>query len=368
MFPRLAAAVMLVLIATTVARAETRVALVIGNGDYAEVKPRLPNPANDAAAIGTALVALGFDVEVVADATKDMMEDATARLARKARSADVTLLFYAGHGIQDLGQNYLAPIDASLSDETDLRRRFVRLDDVLDDLSGASGAVILILDACRDNLAVEALREAVPKTRSAGVSRGLAPVPKTNGLLVAFATQPTRVADDGDREHSPFTEALLAHIADDGAEFRTVLTRVRVAVAKATDNRQIPETSDSLLGEIYLRPASLTPEVKVVPAEPVEPPPVESSRVEPTVEPSPVKPDPTIPPPSVSAPAVPGTGLLPGCTRRPCGEALRFASPIANAPAAPREPVAAEPAPISRGDSGASGIPGCSRRPCPQAY
>jgi uncharacterized caspase-like protein len=144
--------------------------------------------------MGAVLKNLGFDIEVVTDATKQTMEDALARLARKARDADVTLFFYAGHGIQDQGKNYIALIDAALSDETDLRRRFVRLDDVIEDLAGAKGARILLLDACRDNDAVEALRAAVPKSRAAGISRGLARIPVAEGQLVAFATQPDHVA------------------------------------------------------------------------------------------------------------------------------------------------------------------------------
>jgi uncharacterized caspase-like protein len=230
-----------------------RVALVIGNGAYASsLMQRLDNPPHDAEAIASILKKLGFDVDVVTDATKQTMEDAIARLARKARDADVTVLFYAGHGLQDLGKNYLAPIDATLSDETDLRRRFVRLDDVLGDLADAKGARILILDACRDNRAIEALRAALPKSRSAGVSRGLARVPEAEGQLVAFATQPDRVAADGEGADSPFTTALVAHLGEPGVELRTVLTRVRGDVARATDHDQIPEVSDSLLGEIYL--------------------------------------------------------------------------------------------------------------------
>lgn len=352
MLARIAVMVGLALAAATTAAAETRVALVIGNGEYTDLRPPLPNPPADATEIGKALGRLGFDVEIVTDADKAAMEDATARLARKARSADVTLLFFAGHGIQDLGKNYLAPVDADLSDETDLRRRFVRLDDVLDDLAGAKGALILMLDACRDNAAVEALRAAVPKTRSAGVSRGLAPVPRTDGLLVAFATQPTRVADDGVGRHSPFTEALLAHLGDADAEFRTVLTRVRVAVARATNNRQVPETTDSLLREIYLNPSPPAAAVEIKPDAP------------PAVEPIPVVVAPPAVVPSAIEPAPPPAPTT-ECTRRPCGEALVVSAPLPSS-AAPR------PAPIvtppTGADLGASGIPGCTRRPCPTAY
>ena len=225
-------------------------------------------------AIGNTLKNLGFDVDVVTDATKQTMEDALARLAQKARNADVTVIFYAGHGLQDQGKNYFAPVDATLADETDLRRSFVRLDDVLDDLAGAKGARILLLDACRDNGAVEALRAAVPKSRSAGISRGLARIPEAQGQLVAFATQPDRVAGDGEGADSPFTTALISHLGEPGVELRTALTRVRVDVAKATNNDQIPEVSDSLLGEVYLQPLSATaapPSAASTP--PVAPPP-----------------------------------------------------------------------------------------------
>jgi uncharacterized caspase-like protein len=233
-------------------QAATRVALVIGNGAYTSLAPTLPNPSRDAAAISAALTELGFAVDTVIDGTKSAMDDALARLAREARSADVVLLFYAGHGIQDQGRNYLAPVDAALGDETDLRRRFIRLDDVLDDLSSAKGARILLLDACRDNDAVEALRTAVTPSRAAGVTRGLARVSAADGQLVAFATQPDRVATDGEGDNSPFTTALVKHIKTPGIELRTALTRVRVDVANATGNDQIPEVTDSLLGEIYL--------------------------------------------------------------------------------------------------------------------
>jgi membrane-associated protease RseP (regulator of RpoE activity) len=239
------------------AHAETRVALVIGNGAYVSpMLPKLPNPPRDAEAIGKTLQGLGFDVDVVTNATRQVMEDALARLARKSRSADLTLLFYAGHGLQDQGRNYFAPIDAMLSDETDLRHRFVRLDDILDDLAESKGARILVVDACRDNGAVEALRAAVPKSRSASVTRGLARIAEAEGQLVAFATQPDKVAADGEGIDSPFTTALVAHLGEPGIELRTLLTRVRMDVAKATNNEQIPEVSDSLLGEVYLHPTA----------------------------------------------------------------------------------------------------------------
>jgi uncharacterized caspase-like protein len=129
---------------------------------------------------------------------------------------------------------------------------------VLDDLGDTRGARILLIDACRDNGAVEALRTALPSSRSASVSRGLALVPKTAGQLVAFATQADHVAADGQGLDSPFTTALVAHLGDPGAEINTILTRVRIEVAKATNDQQIPEVSNSLLSEVYLAPVGLS--------------------------------------------------------------------------------------------------------------
>ncbi len=249
-------ALVLALGQATPAAADKRVALVVGNGAYQSSSMRLPNPPRDAALISDALKRLGFDVETVADADKEAMEDAVVRLAMRGRDADITLFFYAGHALQDVdGKNYLMPVDGALKVEQDLRRRFVRLDDVLADLSRLQGARIVVLDACRDNEAVEALRAALPASRSAGLSRGLAAVPRISGMLVAFATQPDRVAADGQAENSPFTKSLAARLVEPGVELRTVLTRVRQDVALATNHAQVPEVSDSLIGEVYLRQA-----------------------------------------------------------------------------------------------------------------
>ena len=236
------------------ALAETRVALVVGNGAYASARMALPNPPADAKLVATLLERVGFSVDLVVDGGREQMYEALDRFATKAETADLALFYFAGHGIQDLGQNYLMPVDAELKRQRDLRDRFVPLDDVLQSLSEARGAKIVVLDACRDNEAVEALRAAVPRSRSAAVSRGLAPMPKVSGMLVAFATQPGVVAADGTAPNSPFTEALARHLAHPGVELRQMLTRVRVDVAKATDQKQIPEVSDSLLGEVFLNP------------------------------------------------------------------------------------------------------------------
>jgi len=225
---------------------------VIGNGAYAHI-PALAKPTNDAEDMAASLERLGFKVTLGLNASRTEMEDLLDRFARSAEGADAALVFYAGHGLQHQGVNYLAPVDAKLTSENDLRR-FISVQAVLEDLSRARNIRVLILDACRDNEAVKQLAAALPKTRSAAFSRGLAEV-KAEGTLVAFATQPDRVALDGEEgaRNSPFTASLLRHLPTPGQDIRLLFTRVRSDVLKATNGQQRPETSDSLDGEFAFR-------------------------------------------------------------------------------------------------------------------
>jgi uncharacterized caspase-like protein len=177
------------------------------------------------------------------------MENKLANFAIVARKADAALIFYAGHGIQHNGVNYLVPIDGQLENETDLRR-FIDVRDILHDLKNSNGAKILILDACRDNEVLSQLAASLPKTISAAFDKGLA-AEKAQGVLIAFAAQPDAVAADGlpNSRNSPFTQALLTHLKNPKIKLRTLLTRVRAEVYKATDEFQLPETSDSMIGE-----------------------------------------------------------------------------------------------------------------------
>ena len=177
------------------------------------------------------------------------MEDLVQNFARAAREADTALVFYAGHGVQHNGTNYLVPVDGKLEDETDLRR-YVRVSDILRDLQRAKGAKILILDACRDSEKLLAYLDSLPKSRSFNATRGLAKE-KAEGVLIAFAAQPNAVAADAleGTDNSPFTDALLRHIKTPGIELRTLLTRVRADVYRSTEQAQLPETSDSMIGE-----------------------------------------------------------------------------------------------------------------------
>ena len=226
---------------------DRRVALIIGNSAYT-IFPKLPNPRHDAEDLDAVLKEVGFDVLLGLDLKRAGMEEILIQFARKARISDTALVFYAGHGLQHLGINYLAPVDAAIEDETDLRK-LVNLQDVMNDLQGAGRVRILIVDACRDNEVIKQLSARLPATRSAVFSRGLAKIDAADGTLVAFATQPNRVAEDGKGRNSPFTQALLRYLPTPGLELRTLMTRVRTEVVKTTGGAQRPEVWDSLVGE-----------------------------------------------------------------------------------------------------------------------
>src|SRR5215813_10746528 len=222
------------------ARAEKRVALVIGNAAYQHTAS-LPNPANDADDMAVALKKVD----------KRSLEKTMADFGRLAQEADAALVYYAGHGIQYQGLNYLMPVDARLEDEYSVNYELTRIDDVLFALSKAHGVRILILDACRNNPLAERLssrranRDFVP-------TRGLARIEAPRGMVVAFATQSDQIAADGVGRNSPFTGALLKEIEAPGIEIATLFRRVAIDVSQATGGRQLPELSISMAGEFYL--------------------------------------------------------------------------------------------------------------------
>jgi uncharacterized caspase-like protein len=245
----LAAALFLVS-ASAMAATDRRVALVIGNGAYKNTAP-LANPANDAQAMATALKQVGFDVIFAHDLDKRSMERAIVQFARAAQSADAALFYYAGHGIQRDGVNYLVPTDARLEDEFSLNFELTRVGDVLSALDRARGVKILVLDACRNNPLADRL---VPQTASREATgwRGLARIDAVRGMVIAYAAQPNQVAIDGQGDHSPFTAALLKHIDEPGVEIGALFRRVAADVNRATHGRQLPELSVSLFGDFYL--------------------------------------------------------------------------------------------------------------------
>ena len=232
--------------------AERRVALVIGNSAYQNV-PALDNPAHDARAIADRLEGLGFQVIAGYDLGKAATQTAIAKFAEAARDADIALFFYAGHGMQVDGVNYMAPVDADIKDDISLDFETVPIEFVWRQMSRGAKVRIVLLDACRDNPFARALARSGASTPPAGglAEMQIEPGAKA-GALIAFATSPGRVAYDGTSGHSPFTAGLVAHLGDPDAPLTTVMTRVTADVLAATNGAQRPWVSASLTGDVVL--------------------------------------------------------------------------------------------------------------------
>ncbi|MFO1049967.1 MAG: caspase family protein [Geminicoccaceae bacterium] len=245
-----------VLAAAAHADAGRRVALVIGNGGYQNA-PALPNPASDARALAESLRGLSFEVIEAEDLDQPDMLARLDEFAGKLKGADTGLFFYAGHGLQVAGENYLVPVDARLQREAQVPLQTVPLAQVLARMEAAVPTRIVILDACRDNPIAQTLKRGLAPGTGAGagtsVGQGLAEVRAAAGTLIAYATGPGDTAADGSGPHSPFTAALLDHIATPGLEVRQVLGRVREEVLQQTGERQVPWDSSSLRGEFYFK-------------------------------------------------------------------------------------------------------------------
>ncbi len=235
------------------AHADRRVALVIGNGKYVQAAP-LANPANDARAVAAALERLGFEVVSGYDLGNADLRKTVRAFADKLVGADVAMFFYAGHGLQVGGENYLIPVDAAIRSEADLDFNAVKMDLISRQMDRETKVKIIMLDACRDNPFEKELSRSMGKTRSATVKQGLAEISTAGGTLIAFATDPGSVALDGDANHSPFTTALLKHIETPGVEIGLMMRRVTKDVYESTSERQRPWTNASLTGELYLKP------------------------------------------------------------------------------------------------------------------
>ena len=246
---RLGCAALLLWMSAVAAAADTRVALVIGNGSYQNTAA-LANPVNDAQDIAAALQRVGFSVMLERNLDKRGMDGAIARFARQAQNADAALFYFAGHGLQHRGLNYLVPVDARLEDEFSLTFELSRVEDVLHVLERARGTKILILDACRNNPLTDRMRWATAARDLA--TRGLARIEPTHGMITAYATQANQVAVDGTGRNSPFTAALIKEIEQPGVEIGAMFRRVAAEVHRQTQGRQLPEVAVSLFGEFYL--------------------------------------------------------------------------------------------------------------------
>lgn len=227
-----------------------RVALVVGNSKYQHTAP-LPNPTNDAKAIGESLKRMGFDTEIAIDVTKAKFDTALRQFANRLVGSQAAAFYYAGHGIQNSGKNYLVPIDAQLKTNMDVKWETVVLDMILGEMEAEDRVNLVFLDACRNNPMTRSWRQ----SRGGSTHRGLVRIKATSaGTLISYATTDGQTADDGDGHHSPYTEALLKHIETPGIEVEKMLKRVRLSVHKRTNGQQIPWDYGSLLGEFYMVP------------------------------------------------------------------------------------------------------------------
>jgi Caspase domain len=238
------------------AAAERRVALVIGNAAYTHANP-LTNPVNDAADMAKALTQFGFDATLGLDLDRRGFDEKVRAFSRALENADTAVFFYAGHGLQVAGRNYLVPVDAGLNSERDLDFEAVSLDFVLRQMEvGREGKTnIVFLDACRDNPLARNLARSMG-TRSAAIGQGLAEVQTGVGTFIAYSTQPGNVALDGAGRNSPFTAALTGRALEAGRNLNALMIEVRKDVLKATDGRQVPWDHSALTSDFFFQPGA----------------------------------------------------------------------------------------------------------------
>lgn len=230
-----------ILAVMTTAQAATRTALVIGNAQYSTAPLR--NPANDAQDIAKALEALGFDVICKVNADRPEMDEAVENFYRNLTQARVGFFYYAGHGMQLNGTNYLLPVDLEVRSSADVKHRAVKTDWILSKMEDSGSKVnIVVLDACRDN----------PFRGLRGASGGLAPIQAVRGSFIAYATSPGSVARDGTGRNGIYTSQLLKNIKKPGLTVEEVFREVRKGVGEGTNYEQIPWDSSSLMGAFYL--------------------------------------------------------------------------------------------------------------------
>lgn len=248
------ACAVIVALTVTPALAQKRVALVIGNAAYKEAP--LKNPVNDARAMAAKLRQVGFEVIQRENAGKSQIESALRAFGDALSGGAIGLFFYAGHGLQVNGRNFLVPVDATIASEQHVRLEAIDVDLVLDQMEAAkSGVNLVILDACRNNPFER-------RFRSSG--NGLAQINAPQGTLIAYATAPGKVASDGDGANGLYTAKLLQHLATPGLPVEEVFKRARVDVARATNNGQTPWESSSLTGSFFFVEPPQQPSVEAL--------------------------------------------------------------------------------------------------------
>jgi uncharacterized caspase-like protein len=246
---RLLVIALLLLILPTAAAAERRTALVIGNAAY-DFGP-LRNPVNDATDIAAALRQLGFEVTLWRNADLRVMHEAIDTFSRQLRQGGAGLFYFAGHGVQVGGENYLIPIRARINRQQDVQYEAVPVGRILGGMEDAENQLnIIILDACRDNPWARQWRSS---------QRGLAMVQAAHGSLIAFATAPGGTANDGEGRNGLYTSELLQHLMTPGLSVEHLFKRVRAGVVKATTGKQIPWESSSLIGDFFFASPAPSP-------------------------------------------------------------------------------------------------------------
>ena len=248
-------------LSVSAAKADRRVAFVVGNGAYKNVA-QLPNPPIDAKAMASTLRNVGFEVIEGSNLTRDQMTEKLLDFGRKAQGSDVAVFYYAGHGIAVGGSNYLLPVDADIKSEMDVKLgAAINIDLTLDQTMGDAKVKLVFLDACRDNPFAAKIKSN-SATRSVNVQSGLAEMKSGEGTLIAFATGPGQTALDGQEgNNSPFTRALIDNITKPGVEIQQAMTSVRAQVNEETHKGQLPWGHTNLIGAVYLNPAQQTQQV-----------------------------------------------------------------------------------------------------------
>ncbi len=255
----LCALILLTLAGVAHAEAGGRYALVIGNSAYKD-KP-LKNPANDARDMASTLYGLGFTVQLKVDAGLKDMDEAIREFGNRLKKGGVGVFYYAGHGIQVSGVNYLVPIGARLSSESDAKYECVDAGRVLGKMEDAGNELnIVILDACRNNPFARAFRSA---------DQGLARMDAPTGSMVAYSTAPNSVASDGSGKNGVYTKHLLANLGTPGIPIEEVFKRVRIGVMGETGKKQVPWESSSIAGYYYIAGGHGAP--MIAPSTPIQP-------------------------------------------------------------------------------------------------
>jgi uncharacterized caspase-like protein len=220
----------------------SRLALVIGNGNYPDASAPLAQPINDARGLTASLRHDGFDVDVVEDASKDDMARAIERIKSKIKKDSVVMLFFGGYGIQVGRESYMIPVDAAIWKESDVRRNAISVESVLQMMKAQGArAKLVVIDASRRNPYERRFRT---------YSHGLAPINAPDNALILSSATPGQVADDGNGQYSVLVSELLANLTAQGSGAETVFNKTRVAISRASDGGQVPSVSSSLSEDV----------------------------------------------------------------------------------------------------------------------